>query len=219
MSRFLALGVLLLLPVAVSGDVPPPVDQKVVPTDIILEVGEEAGNYRFWLLTYRDERYYPGKAEPLALVPGRPYRIHGQGRDRRGTLVAVSQEFVDLIGERAVTEALESKKGLPEALIAQQSHKDMLNGGFVSQPKHFNFVAWVSVTDPRTCVLERYHLRIDAARGMYLSYRGDLVHENMTNIDWERGALIVAGVLLTGLIIWFGWYAARRIGQTQPATQ
>lgn len=207
MSRFLVLGVLLLLPVALAGDsisVQP--GQKLVPCEIILETGEEARDYQFWLRSRLS-------LELLPLVPGQPYRIQGRkksSRDSTGCLIAAPRALIDQMGAREFYQALESHRPVP---------------GSFRTGEELKFYTFISTRDKRTSVIEKYRLDIDATSGLRLRRQvlpGDNAPEDTANNEasneWLGGALVVIGVFISGLIMWLGLRLARRGRQSQPAT-
>ena len=200
MSRLLALGVLLLLPAVVAADVGPPVGQKLVPQDVILEVGEDARNYQFWLA-------FPRTLEPLPLVPGQPYRI-SQGLNNLfsyGNVIAVPHKLVDAMGEQELRRAL-------------QDHKQQLPGVVVAAQPVF-FGATLPADDTRECVTLRYRLEILEGKVMNLVFLGDNAHENTSTNQWPQGPVAVVGILLSGIAMWLGLRIVRRKQQPQLATQ
>lgn len=199
----LIVTMLLALPSALIGDTIP-AGLKRVRQDVVLEVGEDARNYRFWLRSGFDP--YRSRVVSLPLVPGQPYRVQPAsvpGRYPPGLVIAVPQALVDQMGEQEVEKTLRNNQRLP--------------GAFSSEALQFE--EHISTYDSRECVVVRYRLEVRGGKSLGLVFLGDNAHENTASDGWLRGAVIVAGVLLSGLGVWFGWYVARRSKQAQPVTQ
>jgi hypothetical protein len=197
MKRAFALGLLLLLVPTARADVAVP-GFTSVPRDVEIETDRDYPEYRFWLVSMRG-------VEPLALAPGKSYRIDGSGRTGSHRVARV------VAAPTGVVEELIEKSGTEGARFAINS--DKAPAGLLRSDS-LDFNASVSPFDRRTRVLDRYRLELTPPDKLSLIK----VEENTdAPAEENAGSPILIGVLAAVILVVVagigcaGWLLARNV--------
>jgi hypothetical protein len=164
-----------------------------VPHDLAIEADESYPDYRFFLQS-------PRGLEPISLAPGKPHRIDGQGRhgiNRIAYVIAVPHSLLEQKGESNLAAELKANKSVPGILWSEM----------------IAFRTDVPFFDSRDRVIDRYRVELNAPDNLRLVW----LAQNEGS-RWVKGAWAAGGICVSGSIIWFGWWATRRVRRSWSST-
>ena len=162
-------------------DVASPFSSRV-PLDVVFEVDRAYPDYRFWLVS-------PRGLEPLALSPGDPQIVDGNGRNGSiARVAAVPRALVEQLGEKELADALQTEKKIAGVLFSNS----------------VDIAGSVPFYDSRSRVIERYQLEIVSPTELRLVFLGQNDGSRGVKIAW-----VAAGLCLATGIVWGGWRLLR----------